>query len=150
MLSIQSETPASPSGSVCLWFQDQAQEAADFYCSFFPNSQILQKTEFSVLFQCIGMRFLALNGREDSGFTHAVSFVISCADQAEIDHYWSTLISDGGKEGWCGWCTDRFGVSWQVVPSMLGTLLSDPKRGPRVAQAFRAMRKFDLHELMNL
>ena len=96
------------------------------------------------------MRFLALNGRDDSGFTHAVSFVISCADQAEIDYYWSRLTEDGGSEGWCGWCMDRFGVSWQVVPSVLGTLLSDPDRGPRVAQAFRTMRKFDLHELMNL
>lgn len=146
--SINFNSPKITKGYLCLWFEDQALEAADFYCSVFPNSRMLHQTPFSVHFECMGMKIMALNGRMENGFTHAVSLVIPCSNQDEIDYYWSKLTENGGAEGWCGWCTDRFGVSWQLVPEALGTLMSDPTRGPRITQAFKTMRKFDLEALL--
>ena len=90
---------------------------------------------------------MGLNGGDRFTFNEAVSFVIPCKDQAEIDHYWYKLTADGGQESMCGWCKDKFGLSWQVVPVMLGELMSDPQKGPRVVQAFMQMRKFDLDVL---
>jgi predicted 3-demethylubiquinone-9 3-methyltransferase (glyoxalase superfamily) len=133
----------------CLWFDGQARSAADFYCSIFPNSRIIHDSGMVVNFELDGQFFMGLNGGDKFTFTEGVSFVIPCRDQAEIDHYWYKLIAEGGSEGHCGWCKDRFGLSWQVVPEMLGELMSNPEKGPRVAQAFMKMRKFDIAALQS-
>ncbi|MBO9732686.1 MAG: VOC family protein [Chitinophaga sp.] len=133
----------------CLWFDGQARAAADFYCTIFPNSKIVNDNGMVVNFELNGQFFMGLNGGDNFHFNEAVSFVITCDDQAEIDHYWYKLIADGGKEGNCGWCKDKFGLSWQVVPKVLGTLLSDPQKGQRVVQAFMKMKKFDIGALQN-
>ena len=133
----------------CLWFDGQAKAAAEFYCSIFPNSKIINDSGMVVNFELNGQFFMGLNGGPHFKFNEAVSFVIPCADQTEIDHYWNKLTADGGKEGNCGWCKDRFGLSWQVVPTILGQLMSDPKNGARVVQAFMKMKKFDIATLKN-
>ncbi len=133
----------------CLWFNGNARAAADFYCSIFPNSKIIQDSGMVVNFELNGQFFMGLNGGDKFQFNEAVSYVISCKDQEEIDYYWNKLIADGGKESMCGWCKDKFGFSWQVVPTILGQLMSDPQKGPRVVQAFMKMRKFDIEALKN-
>ncbi len=102
-----------------------------------------------VNFELNGKFFMGLNGGSHFKFNEAVSFVIPCENQEEIDHYWYKLIADGGSEGRCGWCKDKFGLSWQVVPSVLGKLMSDPEKGQRVMQAFMKMNKFDIEALEN-
>ena len=102
-----------------------------------------------VIFELNGQYFTGLNGGDNFTFNEAVSFVIPCKDQAEIDHYWYKLIADGGSEGQCGWCKDKFGLSWQVIPANLGELMSDPQKGQRVVQAFMKMKKFDIETLEN-
>ena len=102
-----------------------------------------------VNFELDGQFFMGLNGGDHFKFNEAVSFVIPCKDQHEIDHYWNALTSDGGSEGNCGWCKDRFGLSWQVVPAMLGELMSNPNNRQRVMQAFMKMKKFDIETLKN-
>lgn len=133
----------------CLWFDDQARAAADFYCNIFPNSRIIQDSGRVVNFELNGKFFMGLNGGPHFTFNEAVSFVINCKDQQEIDHYWYKLIADGGSEGRCGWCKDKFGLSWQVVPGILGELMSHPEKGQRVAKAFLQMQKFDIEALQN-
>jgi len=133
----------------CLWFDGQAREAADFYCRIFPDSTIINDSGMVVNFQLGGQFFMGLNGGDKFTFNEAVSYVISCKDQEEIDYYWTKLTADGGKEGNCGWCKDKFGFSWQVVPSILGELMADPKKGQRVVQAFMKMKKFDIEALKN-
>lgn len=133
----------------CLWFDGQAREAADFYCSIFPDSEVINDSGMVVNFQLDGKFFMGLNGGSNFKFNEAISFVIPCKDQEEIDHYWNKLISGGGEEGRCGWCKDKFGVSWQVIPVVLGELMSDPEKGQRVLQAFLKMRKFNIAELKN-
>jgi predicted 3-demethylubiquinone-9 3-methyltransferase (glyoxalase superfamily) len=133
----------------CLWFDGKARAAADFYCTIFPNSEIVNDSGMVVNFKLNGQFFMGLNGGEMFKFNEAVSFVISCKDQAEIDHYWYKLIADGGAESQCGWCKDKFGLSWQVVPAILGELMSNPESGQRVVQAFMKMRKFDIDALKN-
>jgi predicted 3-demethylubiquinone-9 3-methyltransferase (glyoxalase superfamily) len=133
----------------CLWFDGQARAAADFYCTIFPNSKIVSDSGLVVNFELNGQFFMGLNGGDNFKFNEAVSFVIPCKDQTEIDHYWYKLTSDGGEESMCGWCKDKFGLSWQVVPAILGELMSDPQKGPRVMQAFMKMRKFDIAALQN-
>ena len=133
----------------CLWFDGQAREAADFYCTIFPDSKIISDSGMVVNVQLNGQLFMGLNGGDNFKFNEAVSFVIPCKDQQEIDHYWYKLIADGGKEGNCGWCKDKFGLSWQVVPTMLGQLMSNPESGQRVMQAFMKMKKFDIEALKN-
>ena len=108
-----------PAPKPCLWFRHEAEEAATFYVSLFPNSRVAHvmrggDAAIAVGFALDGAPFLALNGRPENGFTDASSFVITCADQAEIDRYWNALTADGGSEGRCGWLRDRFGVSWQL------------------------------------
>jgi predicted 3-demethylubiquinone-9 3-methyltransferase (glyoxalase superfamily) len=132
----------------CLWFDGQAREAADFYCSVFKNSKITAENPMVVTFELNGKEFMGLNGGPHFKFNEAVSFVISCKDQEEIDYYWEKLTA-GGSESQCGWLKDKFGVSWQVVPSILGQLMSDPARSQRVVQAFMQMKKFDIEKLMN-
>lgn len=133
----------------CLWFDGNAQEAAAFYCSIFPNSKILNDSGMVVNFELNGQRFMGLNGGNQFKFNESVSFVITCEDQQEIDRYWNQLTSNGGEEGQCGWCKDQFGVSWQVVPAALGKLMSDPEKGQRVVAAFLKMKKFDIATLEN-
>jgi predicted 3-demethylubiquinone-9 3-methyltransferase (glyoxalase superfamily) len=134
----------------CLWFDANARAAADFYCTIFPGSKIINDSGMVVNFELNGQFFMGLNGGNNFKFNEAVSFVIPCNNQEEIDHYWYNLIADGGEESMCGWCKDKFGLSWQVVPSILGQLMSNPEKGQRVVQAFMKMRKFDIEALQNV
>lgn len=134
----------------CLWFDGKASEAATFYCSIFPNSKILSDSGMVVNFELNGQFFMGLNGGNHYTFNEAISWVISCKDQSEIDFYWNILTENGGEEGNCGWCKDKYGVSWQVVPSKLGELMSHPEKGQKVIQAFLKMKKFDLNILENV
>lgn len=133
----------------CLWFNGQARAAADFYCSIFPSSKIIGDSGMVVNFELNGQPFMGLNGGPNFKFNEAVSLVITCENQEEIDHYWYKLIADGGSEGNCGWCKDKFGLSWQVVPAVLGELMSNPEKWQRVVQAFMQMKKFDIETLRN-
>ncbi|MGY1813184.1 VOC family protein [Blastococcus sp. SYSU D00820] len=144
----------------CLWFTDQAEQAAVHYTSVFPNSSIGAVTRYgpdmplpegtvmTVAFTLDGQEYTALNGGPEFTFSEAISFQIMCADQDEVDHYWSRL-TDGGEESQCGWLKDRFGVSWQVIPEELYTLLGDPdpERAMRATQAMLGMRRIDLAEI---
>jgi predicted 3-demethylubiquinone-9 3-methyltransferase (glyoxalase superfamily) len=143
--------------TTCLWFNGQAEEAAKFYVSLFPDAKLGRVTPrphnvpgpgaaLTVEFELLGQAFLGLNGGPEFAFTEAVSFQIPCDTQAEIDRYWAALIADGGQPGPCGWCKDRFGLSWQVVPSMMPRLLNGPKAA-QVTAAFMKMGKFDIAEL---
>jgi predicted 3-demethylubiquinone-9 3-methyltransferase (glyoxalase superfamily) len=134
----------------CLWFDGNARAAADFYCTIFPGSKIINDSGMVVNFELNGQFFMGLNGGNNFKFNEAVSFVIPCNNQEEIDHYWYNLIADGGEESMCGWCKDKFGLSWQVVPSILNQLMSNPEKGQRVVQAFMKMRKFDIEALQNV
>jgi predicted 3-demethylubiquinone-9 3-methyltransferase (glyoxalase superfamily) len=150
-----------PTTVPCLWFDNQAEEAAQLYTSVFPRSEIRGVQRYgpnmpgpeggvmTVEFALDGQPYLALNGGPLFSFTEAVSFQILCADQAEVDHYWDRL-SEGGEEGPCGWLKDRFGLSWQVVPIVLKELLADPDpaRAQRAGQAMLQMRKLDIAELL--
>jgi predicted 3-demethylubiquinone-9 3-methyltransferase (glyoxalase superfamily) len=145
--------------SPCLWFDGEAEEAAKLYVSLLPDSRIetIQKNSVdspagkagSVLvveFTLAGQRFMALNGGMRFEYTHAVSFKIDCADQAEVDRLWDALSSDGGKVERCGWLKDRYGVSWQIVPTALGQYLGGPDRAgaQRAMQAMLQMAKLDV------
>ncbi|AHG88231.1 3-demethylubiquinone-9 3-methyltransferase [Gemmatirosa kalamazoonensis] len=140
----------------CLWFQSQAEDAASFYVSVFPNSRVgsvmrgaPDAPPIAVELVIDGKPVLALNGRPQNGFTDASSFVVTCETQADIDRYWDALTRDGGAEGRCGWLTDRYGVSWQIVPRALGSLLggSDPAASGRAMQAMLGMGKLDIAAL---
>lgn len=133
----------------CLWFDGQAREAANFYCSIFPDSKLINDSGMVVNFELNGQFFMGLNGGDNFKFNESVSFVIPCKDQEEIDYYWYKLIADGGQESNCGWCKDKFGLSWQVIPAMLSELMSNPEKSPRVVQAFMKMKKFDIEKLIN-
>jgi predicted 3-demethylubiquinone-9 3-methyltransferase (glyoxalase superfamily) len=144
-----------------LWFDTQGLEAAELYVSLFPNSRINHVSRYSeggkgevdkvmtVSFELDGQPVVIINGGPLYPQSEAFSFLIQCADQAEVDRYWDALTADGGEEGQCGWLKDRFGVSWQVVPDGFGELMmgSDPERGQRVQQAMFAMKKLDLAAL---
>jgi predicted 3-demethylubiquinone-9 3-methyltransferase (glyoxalase superfamily) len=143
-----------------LWFDTQAEEAASFYVSIFKNSGILDVSRYGeggpgpagsvmiMTFELDGQRFTALNGGPQYVFTEAISFQIACEGQDEVDHYWDSL-TDGGEPGPCGWLKDRFGVSWQVVPSALPRLLGDPDpgRSQRAMAAMMQMGKLDIAAL---
>jgi len=133
----------------CLWFDGQAQEAAKFYCSVFNNASITAENQMVVTFELNGKKFMGLNGGPHFTFNEAVSFVVECDTQQEIDHYWSSLTADGGQESNCGWLKDKYGVSWQIVPTILPKLLSDPTRAQRVMEAYMKMKKFDIKALEN-
>ncbi len=149
-----------PTTVPCLWFDGQAERAATHYTTIFPNSEILGMTRYgpgapgpegsvmTVSFSLDGQEFVGLNGGPQFTFSEAVSFQIHCADQDEVDYYWSRL-SEGGQEGPCGWLKDRFGLSWQVVPTMLFELVDDPDpgRAQRVTQAVLGMGKIEIAEL---
>ncbi len=143
-----------------LWFDTEAEEAAEFYTSVFKNSRILGKTHYpenapreagmvmTVEWELDGQRFIGINGGPDFKFDEAVSFEVSCADQDEVDYFWERL-SEGGSEGPCGWLKDRFGLAWQVVPTGMDELFADPdpKRAERAMQAMLQMKKLDIAEL---
>ena len=132
----------------CLWFDTEGEDAANFYTSVFPNSKIREiarygsagprdeGTVMTVSFELDGQEFVALNGGPDFTFNEAVSFQVSCKDQEEVDAYWSKL-SEGGEEGPCGWLKDKFGLSWQIVPTALPELLERPGRRQGTARRWR-------------
>ena len=131
-----------------LWFDGRAEEAARFYTSIFKNSKILSVSPMSAIFELAGQRFFALNGGPQFKFTEAISFFVSCKTQKEIDYFWKKL-SAGGKKSRCGWLKDKFGVSWQVVPPILGEYLNDEDsaKSDRVMQAMLKMDKLDIKKL---
>jgi predicted 3-demethylubiquinone-9 3-methyltransferase (glyoxalase superfamily) len=143
-----------------LWFDTESEEAATFYTSVFPNSRIVEVAHYgsagpraegmvmTVIFELDGQRFTALNGGPGFTFNEAISLEVSCKDQEEVDSYWSKLGEDG-EEGPCGWLKDRFGVSWQIVPTLLSELIADPDRekSQRVMAAMLQMRKIEIDEL---
>jgi predicted 3-demethylubiquinone-9 3-methyltransferase (glyoxalase superfamily) len=142
-----------PAITSCLWFPSDAEAAARLYVSIFPNSRIVHvmragDATVAVTFELDGRPFLALNGRREPAFTDAVSFLVPCETQEEIDRYWAALV-EGGEEGQCGWLKDRFGVSWQVAPADIGALLGgpDPAAAGRAMQAMLGMRKLDVAAL---
>jgi predicted 3-demethylubiquinone-9 3-methyltransferase (glyoxalase superfamily) len=143
-----------------LWFDMQAEEAAEFYCSVFPNARILHVSHYTeagpgeagtvmeVEFELDGQRFMGINGGPQFTFDEAVSFLVECEDQAEIDAYWEQL-SAGGEEGPCGWLKDRYGLSWQVAPKGMGDFFAeaDPDSARRATEAMLQMRKIDMAAL---
>ena len=133
----------------CLWFDGQAQAAAQFYCSVFKNSKITADNQMVVTFELNGKKFMGLNGGPEFKFNEAVSFVVDCETQEEIDHFWEKLTSEGGREGNCGWLKDKFGISWQIVPTVLPKLLSNPNKAKNVMDAYMKMKKFDIEKLKN-
>ena len=153
MTSAQKFTP-------CLWFDFKAEEAAAHYLSIFKNGRIVSTTRYgaagpgpagavmTILFEIDGQQVLALNGGPQFKFTAALSLIVNCDDQAEVDALWEKL-SEGGAPGRCGWLTDKFGVSWQIVPRALPTLLlsGDAQRVDRLMRAVLTMNKLDIHEL---
>ncbi len=144
----------------CLWFDTEGEEAAEFYTSVFPNSRIVEVTHYgsagprpegtvmTVSFELDGQKFTALNGGPDFTFDEAISFQVDCKTQEEVDAFWSKL-SDGGEEGPCGWLKDKYGLSWQIVPTALPELLSnpDPEKAQRVMQAMLKMKKIEIEPL---
>lgn len=151
--------------SPCLWFDTQAEDAAEFYCSVFDNSKITAVSRYgeegfdkhgkpagsvmAVAFELDGQSFTALNGGPHFTFNEAVSFQVQCKDQGEVDYFWDRLTADGGSEGPCGWLKDRFGLSWQVVPAVLQEMMAgkDSAAAQRVTKAFLQMKKFDIAAL---
>ena len=129
-----------------LWFDGTAEEAMKFYVSVFPNSKVLSVSPMTVSFELEGQRFHGLNGGPRYHFNEAVSFLVDCETQEEVDTYWSKLTAGGGQPGQCGWLKDRFGLSWQIIPRVLGRLLGDQDRARagRVMQAMLGMSKIDI------
>ncbi len=149
----------------CLWFDTQAEEAANFYVSVFSNSRIgaisrygkegfeihgkKEGTAMTVTFELNGQEFTALNGGPQFRFNEAISFQVGCKSQDDVDHYWNSLTGGGGEEGPCGWLKDKYGVSWQIVPDILPTLMTDPDRSGRVTNALFQMKKPIIADLVN-
>jgi predicted 3-demethylubiquinone-9 3-methyltransferase (glyoxalase superfamily) len=149
----------------CLWFDDQAEAAVNFYVSLFKNSKITNVARYdgagakasgrpvgtvmTMTFQLDGQEFMALNGGPIFKFTEATSFIVNCESQSEVDRLWDALTAHGGEESQCGWLKDRFGLSWQIVPTALGELMSDPDpaKAQRVMQAMLQMKKIDIAKL---
>ncbi len=146
--------------TTCLWFDTEGEQAAEFYTTVFPNSRITdisrygaagprdEGTVMTVTFEIDGAPFVALNGGPDFSFSEATSFQVACKDQEQVDFYWETL-GEGGEPGPCGWLKDRFGLSWQIIPTRLFELLSDPdpERAQRAMAAMLSMRKIVIAEL---
>jgi|SRR6185503_4003515 len=132
--------------STFLWFESGAAEAAAFYCSVFPDARITQSNPMSTSFEIGTQRFMALNGGPHYKLTPAVSVFVPCGTQAEVDALWERFISAGGSETKCGWLVDKFGLSWQIIPTRLMELMGDPDRAKagRVVQAMMGMQKIDI------
>ncbi|KAB1148069.1 VOC family protein [Streptomyces luteolifulvus] len=147
--------------TTCLWFDDQAEEAAHHYVSIFKNSSVGKLSRYpegsmrpagtvmTVEFTANGHKFVALNGGPEFHFNEAISFQIFCENQEEIDYYWTKLTEGGGEPGPCGWLKDKFGVSWQVIPDTLDDMVSDPDpaKATRATQAMLSMHKLDIAAL---
>ena len=152
-----------PAITPCLWFQTEAAEAAQFYTGLFPNSRILRTTFFgegahmptgavmAVELELMGQQYLALNGRPPFPFNEAVSLIVPCETQAEIDHYWQSLTAEGGQPVQCGWLKDKYGVSWQITPTQMADWASDsnPAKARAVFSAMMSMVKIDLATLQS-
>lgn len=150
----------------CLWFDNQAEEAAIFYTSIFKNSKIesisyygkegfdihhqKEGTVMVVEFQINGQFFTALNGGPVFKFNESISLQVFCDNQAEIDYYWDKLTSDGGKESECGWLKDKYGLSWQIAPLILPKLMKDPLKADKLMKAFMQMKKINIDKLMQV
>ncbi|MEP6736510.1 MAG: VOC family protein [Chryseolinea sp.] len=133
----------------CLWFDGIAKEAAEFYCAVFKGSKITMENPMVVMFEANGGKFMCLNGGPQFKPNEANSYVIGCKDQQEIDYYWDKLTSNGGQESKCGWLKDKFGFSWQVIPSNIGQLMTDPVKGPKAMQELLKMTKIEVEKLKN-
>jgi predicted 3-demethylubiquinone-9 3-methyltransferase (glyoxalase superfamily) len=145
----------------CLWFDDRIEEAVNFYTSVFPNAKITnisrygdagpmpKGTVLTATFELEGQEFMALNGGPRFKFSEAISFVVSCETQAEVDYYWNKLLEGGGREDQCAWLKDKFGLSWQIVPDALVRYLGDkdPKKANRVMEAMLKMKKIVIADL---
>ena len=144
-----------------LWFDSNAEEAVTFYTSLFPGSKVTSVARWpeggpgpagqvlNMVFELAGQQFMALNGGPRFAFTPAISLFVSCENQAEVDRFWTKLLENGGREDQCGWLQDRYGLSWQIIPTALMTLMTDPDRAKsgRVMQAMLSMRKIDVAAL---
>ena len=149
----------------CLWFDGQAEDAANFYVSIFKNSKIGNVSRYGsegqeihkqkpgsamvVPFELDGSHYTALNGGPNFKFTEAISLQVMCEDQKEVDYYWNKL-TEGGRESQCGWCKDKFGLSWQVVPNQLGQLFSNHEKAKKIMNTFMQMKKIDIDKLLEL
>ena len=151
--------------ATCLWFDTQAEEAANFYISVFPNSRILDISRYdaasakasgrpegsvlTVVFELNGQKFMGLNGGPIFKFSEAVSIMVECNDQEEIDYYWNTLTANGGQESACGWLKDKYGFSWQIVPKEWANIINNPdkEKAGRAMQAMLTMRRLDVATL---
>lgn len=157
-LAAAAQVTRAPSITPFLWFDREAEEAAEFYCDVFPGSKVVAVSRYpegapmpagtamSVQFELAGQPFQAMNAGPVFRFTEAVSFYVDCKDQAEVDYYWSRLTSGGGQESQCGWLKDRYGLSWQVIPRQLTAAMAhkDPRKAARAMQAMLGMRKIDV------
>lgn len=132
-----------------LWYDGQAEEAAKFYVSLFKNSKIITSNPMMVIFELEGQQFYALNGGPQFKFTEAISLFVTCENQEEIDYFWSKFTANGGQESMCGWCKDKYGLSWQVIPKDLNQWIGgpDPVKAQRAVQAMLKMRKLDIAKL---
>lgn len=133
----------------CLWFDGNAKQAISHYSSIFKNFKILSENQTVIIFELNDSKFMALNGGPQYKFTPATSFVIECDTQEEIDFYWKKL-GENGNYNRCGWLDDQFGLSWQIIPSILPKLMSNPEKAPKVAEAFMKMTKFEIEPLINI
>ena len=153
--------PGAQKITTFLWFDNNAEEAVKFYCSVFKNSRLLNTTHYgdsgagpkgtvmTVDFELDGQRFAALNGGPTFKFTEAISLVVNCETQEEIDYFWEKLSSEGGQKVECGWVKDKYGLSWQIVPAVLfdELFLGDDKQTDRIMRAVMTMKKLDIEEL---
>jgi predicted 3-demethylubiquinone-9 3-methyltransferase (glyoxalase superfamily) len=147
--------------TTCLWFDGQAEEAAEYYISLFKNSKLGKVGRYNdagpgtpgsvmaVEFEINGQKFMGLNGGPDFKFSEAISFQIHCDDQEEVDHYWNRFVEDGGEEGPCGWLKDKYGLSWQIIPAGAVELITDPDpvKAKRTTEAMFKMKKLDIEAL---
>jgi predicted 3-demethylubiquinone-9 3-methyltransferase (glyoxalase superfamily) len=143
----------------CLWFDGQAEDAVRFYTSIFKNSKTFETARYTeagpgqpgsvmtIRFQIEDQEFLALNGGPEFKFNEAVSFIVNCKDQSEVDYYWNKLTADGGEEVQCGWLKDKYGISWQITPTILHELIRDPRVANNVIKAMLKMVKLDIAAL---
>ena len=132
-----------------LWFDNNAQEAAQFYCSVFKNSNMISSSEFITSFELEGLRFEAINAGPQFKFNESISFFVDCKDQQEVDYYWDAFVNNGGTESQCAWLKDKYGLSWQIVPKQLRLLMQDSDRSKanKVMQAMLKMDKIDIQKL---